>query len=223
MPSCAADGMSDAASWDERYRASGFVWSTEPNRFLPPAVAGLTPGRALDLACGEGRNAVWLATQGWVATGVDFSTTGLEKAARLAEANGVVVEWVCGDVTTWQPVEPFELVVVFYLQLAEPQRSIALGSAARALAPRGTLLVVAHDLTNLTDGIGGPQDPSVLYTPDDVRVDLDRSGVSDLVIERAERVERPVETDTGTVMAIDCLVRAQRVTVGVSSSGSDRG
>ena len=204
--------MSDSASWDERYRARRvrLVDPTEP--VPPPEVEGLTPGRALDLACGEGRNAVWLATQGWDATGVDFSATGLEKAARLAETNNVTVEWICADVTSWQPVEPFDLVVVFYLQLPEAQRSAALGSAARALAPGGTLLVVAHDLTNLTDGIGGPRDPAVLYTPDDVRGDLDGSGVRDLVVERAERVERPVETDAGTVMAIDCLVRAHRAT-----------
>jgi SAM-dependent methyltransferase len=204
--------MSDVASWDERYRAAEFVWSTQPNRFLPPEVEGLIPGRALDLACGEGRNAVWLATQGWDATGVDFSTTGLEKAARLAEQNNVSVEWVCADVTSWQPAEPFDLVIAFYLQLPEAPRHAVLGAAARALAPSGTLLVVAHDLTNLTDGIGGPQDPAVLYTPDDVRSSLDRSGVTDLIVDRAERIERPVETDTGPVMAIDCLVRAHRAT-----------
>ncbi len=204
--------MSNAASWDERYRMPGFVWSTQPNRFLPPAVVGMTPGRALDLACGEGRNAVWLATRGWDATGVDFSATGLEKAARLAETNHVTIEWVCADVTTWQPSELFDLVILFYLQLPEPQRRATLGSAARALAPGGTLLVVAHDLTNLTDGIGGPQDPAVLSTPDDVRGDLDVSGIADLIVEQAERIERPVKTDTGTVMAIDCLVRAHRLT-----------
>jgi SAM-dependent methyltransferase len=202
--------MSDAASWDERYRGAEFVWSTHPNRFLPPAVEGLTPGRALDVACGEGRNAVWLATQGWNATGVDFSAAGLEKAARLAETNSVTVEWIRADVTSWQSAQCFDLVVVFYLQVPEAQRRAALGSAARALAPRGTLLVVAHDLTNLTDGIGGPQDPAVLYTPDDVRGDLDGSEVRDLVVERAERIERPVVTDTGTVTAIDCLVRVHR-------------
>ncbi len=204
--------MSDAASWDERYGAAEFVWSTQPNRFLPPAIEGLTPGRALDLACGEGRNAVWLATQGWDATGVDFSATGLEKAARLAETKNVAVDWICADVTNWEPAAPFDLVVVFYLQLPQRQRSAALGSAARALAPEGTLIVVAHDLTNLTDGIGGPQNRAVLYTPDDIRSDLDQSGAADLVVERAERIERPVETDTGTVMAVDCFVRAHRET-----------
>jgi SAM-dependent methyltransferase len=168
--------MSDAASWDERYRVTEFVWATEPNRFLPPAIDGLPPGRALDLACGEGRNAVWLATQGWDATGVDFSATGLGKAAQLAETNEVTVEWIRADVTTWTSIERFDLVVVFYLQLPEPARRAAFATAARCLAPGGTLLIVGHDLANLTDGVGGPQNADVLYTPDDIRRDLERGG-----------------------------------------------
>ena len=202
--------MSDAASWDERYRAAEFVWSTRPNRFLPPAVEGLTTGRALDLACGEGRNAVWLATQGWDATGVDFSPVGLEKAALLAETNDAAATWVCADVTDWHPDPTFDLVIVFYLQLPHQQRRAAFGSAARAVAPGGTLLIVGHDVANLTEGVGGPRDPDVLYTPDEVRKDLDSAGVDDLVIDRAERVRRPVATDSGEREAIDCLVRAHR-------------
>ena len=202
--------MSDATSWDDRYRTSEFIWKTDPNLFLPPEVAGLATGRALDLACGEGRNAVWLATQGWDATGVDFSQVGLDKAARLAASNHVTVEWVRADVTDWQPDHLFDLVVVFYLHLPEPRRRAAFGAAVRALEPGGTLLIVGHDLANLTDGVGGPQDRAVLYTPDDVRRDLDAAGVADLVIDRAERVERPVDPDAGSRPAIDCLVRAHR-------------
>lgn len=202
--------MSDADGWDDRYRTSEFVWKTEPNQFLPSEVADLPPGRALDLACGEGRNAVWLATQGWDTTGVDFSDVGLRKAASLAEANDVVVEWVHADATEWLPPPHFDLVVVFYLHLPAPQRSAAFGAAARALAPGGTLLVVGHDLLNLTDGVGGPPDPAVLYTPDDVRADIARSGVSDLAVVRAERVRRSVDAHRSEVDAIDCLVRAHR-------------
>jgi len=202
--------MSDATAWDERYRVAEFIWKTEPNRFLPPEVEDLTAGRALDLACGEGRNAVWLATQGWEVTGVDFSQVGLDKAARLGESNNVTLDWIRGDATTWRSGPRFDLVIVFYLQLPEVQRRAALITAARSLASGGTLLIVAHDLANLTDGVGGPQDPTVLYTPGDVCNDLGAAAVADLVIDRAEPVERPVDTDTGRRTAIDCLVRAHR-------------
>ena len=202
--------MSDDTAWDQRYQTSEFVWKTDPNRFLPPEVEGLVPASALDLACGEGRNAVWLATQGWSATGVDFSAVGLDKAARLAESNRVAVDWVRADVTEWHPDRLFDLVVVFYLHVPEAQRRAAFALAAQALAPGATLLIVGHDLANLADGVGGPRDPLVLYTPHDVRGDLEGAGVDDLVIDRAERVERPVETDTGTRVAIDCIIRAHR-------------
>ena len=153
---------------------------------------------------------MWLATQGWEATGVDFSQVGLDKAAQLASSNDVDVRWICADVTTWHPPERFDLVVVFYVQLAETERRAAFGTAAAALAPGGTLLILGHDLVNLTDGTGGPQNPAMLYTPDDVRGDLAAAAVTDLVVDRAERVERPVETDAGARVAIDCLVRAHR-------------
>jgi len=207
----------DASGWDERYAGSAFVWTTEPNQFLPPAVADLPVGSALDLACGEGRNAVWLATQGWVTTGVDFSAVGLGKAAELADANDVAdrTRWVCADATTWTPDATFDLVVVFYLHLPGPARRSALGVAAAALAPQGTLLVVGHDSTNLTDGVGGPPDPAVLYGPDDVVGDLVAAEPT-LEVVRAERVRRTVtvadDGEDGPTRrdAIDCLVVARR-------------
>lgn len=90
--------MTDAAAWDERYASAELVWGAEPNRFLPPEVAGLRPGRGVDLACGEGRNAIWLARQGWTMTGVDFSEVGISKARRLAAHAGVTVDLVVDDV-----------------------------------------------------------------------------------------------------------------------------
>jgi SAM-dependent methyltransferase len=196
----------DSEAWDERYAAVDLVWSAEPNRFLAAEVADLRAGRALDLACGEGRNAIWLAERGWEVTAVDFSRVAIDKARRLAEARGVTVTWAVADVVTatLQP-RAFDLVVVLYLQLPARERATALGHAAGAVAPSGTLLVVGHDSTNLTDGWGGPQDPDVLYGPDDV-VDA----IGDLEIVRAERVERDVATDHGTKHAIDVLVRATR-------------
>jgi SAM-dependent methyltransferase len=198
----------DAEHWNDRYAASGYVWTTGANAQLVDEVASLDPGRALDLACGEGRNAVWLAEQGWTVTAVDFSEVGLDKGRRLAADRGVLVDWVRADATCWDPPAPgFDLVVVLYLQLPADQRRPALGVAARALTPGGTLLVIAHDATNLANGTGGPRDPAVLYGPDDVLADLEAAGVT-VTVERAEVVERPV--DGADRPALDCLVRVRR-------------
>jgi len=192
--------------WDERYGTEELIWKAEPNRFLVEELDALAPGRALDVACGEGRNAVWLASKGWRVTGADFSCAGLAKAQRLATDRGVEVTWVEADVVEWQPpTASFDLVVVMYLHLPAEQRRRALAHAAAALAPGGVLLVVGHDTSNLLKGTGGPQDPAVLFTPEEIVEDL-----SGLHIERAEQVKRTVVTDAGEATAIDALVRAVR-------------
>ena len=194
--------------WDTRYAGEELVWSSTPNQFLVAEVQGLRPGKALDLGCGEGRNALWLAEQGWTVTGVDFSKVGLAKAARLAEAGGVNVDWVQSDVLTWRPpAEGFDLVAVFYLQLAPSDRTEALRVAVSAVAPGGTLLVVAHDADNLTRGVGGPPDPEVLYRVDEV-AELARN--FGLMIEQAGQVTRTVVIDGERREAVDTLVRASR-------------
>ena len=115
----------DRHDWDARYAGEQLVWSAEPNRFLVAEVDGLTPGRALDVACGEGRNAIWLAEHGWTVTGVDFSTVALDKARRLAGARGVSVHWELADVTEYTPaLEQFDLVIVMYLHLPDTLRRL---------------------------------------------------------------------------------------------------
>ncbi len=144
--------------WDERYRVDELIWKAEPNRFLVEEAAGLAPGRALDLACGEGRNALWLAERGWQVTAVDFSSVGLEKARRLASERGLELVLVEADVLEWEPpAASFDLVIVMYLHLPAGARRRVQERAASALAPGATLLVVGHDSTNLTEGIGGPR------------------------------------------------------------------
>ena len=192
--------------WNERYAQKELVWTAEPNRRFAAEVEGLEPGRALDLACGEGRNAVWLAERGWRVTGVDFSDVALAKAAELAASRGVEVDWVVADVLDYRPeARAFDLVAVLYLQLPRDELLHALESAAVAVAPGGTLLVLGHDTTNLTNGHGGPKDASVLYTAADLVPAL-----RDLVLERAEAVERTVPLADGEAVAIDAFVRAHR-------------
>ena len=197
-----------SSEWDKRHAERDERWSGEPSRFLVAETATLAPGRALDLACGSGRHAVWLAARGWRVTGVDFSDVGLEAARLRAADRGVEVELVRADLLDYRPEEgAFDLVLVFYLQLPAEQRRIVLPAAVAALAPGGTLLIVGHDLANLTRGYGGPQNPAVLYSAADLVESVDG-----LDVERAEPVERPVATPEGERVAIDVLLRARRPT-----------
>ncbi|HVA76092.1 MAG TPA: class I SAM-dependent methyltransferase [Acidimicrobiales bacterium] len=196
----------DRNDWDARYAGDELLWSAEPNRFLVEEVSDLPPGRVLDVACGEGRNAIWLASRGWRATGVDFSEVGLAKADRLGRRSGVDVDWVVADLMEWAPdSEAFDLVIIFYLQLPADRRRKVYRNMAAGLAPGGTILVVGHDSDNLARGYGGPQDPSVLFSTNDVAGDL-----AGLEIVKAQQVLRTVKTDEGEKTAIDALVRAVR-------------
>lgn len=190
--------------WDRRYSEAELLWSARPNRFLVAEVSGLEPGRAIDLACGEGQNAIWLAGEGWRVEAVDYSEVAIEKGRKRAARDGVVVDFLCADLLEYDPgPETRDLVVVLYLHVSASERRLILARAAAALAPDGTLLFVGHDLLNLTDGVGGPSDPSLLCTPEDIAREL-----PGLEVEKAERVLRDVAGADRP--AIDALVRARR-------------
>ena len=195
--------------WDERYGSMPSVWGAEPNRWVAEHLADLPPGTAVDLACGEGRNAVWLAGRGWRVYAVDFSTVALAKGRELERRDPprIAVSWRAADVTEYVPPEPVDLALICYLQVPAAARRSTVRNAAASLAPGGTLFMVGHDSRNLTDGTGGPQDPAVLFTAADVAEDLDGLG---LTIERAGEVYRPVAGAERP--AIDALFRATRGT-----------
>jgi SAM-dependent methyltransferase len=202
-------GQVDSRRWDERYAGTEFEWTTRPNQCVTAELAELPAGRALDLAAGEGRNSVWLAERGWRVTAVDFSRVGLNKGRRLATARGVGearIEWILADLCDYEPVQDsFDLVLVTYFQVGAELRAAVLARAGAALAPGGRLLVVGYDLTNLTEGVGGPQYAEVLYTPESITAE-----VSGLSVLRAGRVHRTVERDGVSGTAIDTLVLAVR-------------
>ena len=187
----------DVARWDERYGARDRLWSIEPNATVAEVVGPSPPGRALDLGAGEGRHAVWLARRGWEVTAVDFSAVGIDRARIVAGPTPVT--WVVADARTWRPSpgDRFELVLVAYLHLPGDVFARIPGW----LAPGGTLVVVGHARRNLTDGVGGPRDPELLYTDAQLR-----SAAAGLEIEQLREVLRA--TDDGT--AIDLLLVARR-------------
>ena len=190
--------------WDRRYSEAELLWSAKPNRFLVAEVSELEPGRALDLACGEGQNAIWLAERGWRVEAVDYSEVAIEKGRKRAARDGVEVDFRCVDLLEYEPGPASrDLVIVLYLHVSEGERRQILSRAAGALAPGGTLLLVGHDLLNLTDGVGGPSDPGLLSTPEDIAREL-----PELEIEKAQRVFRDVADADRP--AIDALVRARR-------------
>jgi SAM-dependent methyltransferase len=190
--------------WDRRYADVENLWSARPNRFLVAEVEALPPGRALDLACGEGQNAIWLATVGWDVVGVDFSEVAIAKARARAERDGVAVDFAIGDLVEYEPeAGAFDLVLLLYLHLPPHERRLVLERASAAVASGGTLLLVGHDLANMTEGVGGPSDPTIHVTPDEVAGEL-----PGLEVEKAERVYRDVVGEDRP--AIDALVRARR-------------
>jgi SAM-dependent methyltransferase len=195
----------DVAAWDERYAADGLLWTSQPNTLLVAETADLAPGRALDVGCGEGRNALWLAARGWRVTAVDHSVVGLDKGKELAAVADLDVEWVTADVVTFEAEPSFDLVVVLYLHLPPHDMRAAVANAAGALAQGGTLLLVGHHPDNIERGIGGPQLPEILFSESDVVGML-----PGLRIEKAAMVERAVDRAGVTGIALDTLVRAVR-------------
>lgn len=191
----------DAEQWDARY-AEAQQWSDEPNSLAAELLRDLSPGLALDVAAGEGRMALWLASLGWQVTALDFSAAGLARGRERAEQRGLEVQWRVADATaTDLRQEHFDLVLVLYLHLPHAPLIDVLQRCARAVAPGGRLLVLGHDRDNLLRGTGGPQDAALLHD-----VDTLRSTMAGLVVERAEQVERQV----GDRVAVDALLLARR-------------
>ena len=201
----------DAAGWDARYATTDLVWAAEPNRWVVETFGSRPPGRGLDLGAGEGRNTLWLAERGWDMTGVDFSRTAIDKAQALQAGTNpsaaARTTWVQADLLGYDPgPRSYAAVLVMYIHLPAVERRALLRKAAGALAGGGVLLVVGHDRTNPARGVGGPSDPAVLFTADDVVGDL--AGLAGVEISRAERVSRPAGDD-GRV-AFDALVEITR-------------
>jgi SAM-dependent methyltransferase len=196
-----------AQEWDARYAGSDQIWSGAPNGTLVLEASGLTPGTALDVGCGEGGDAVWLATRGWRVTGVDLSAVALERAGRAAQAAGVEVTLRQADLLDPAlDLGAFDLVTAHYASLPRTPDEAAAHALVRAVAPGGTLLVVGHDLSHRHED--GPEEAAFWDSrvePSDVLALLDDAWA----VQLHETRERP-NAPEGSRHSHDVVLRAVR-------------
>ncbi|HVR78077.1 MAG TPA: class I SAM-dependent methyltransferase [Acidimicrobiia bacterium] len=190
----------DSVEWDQRYREADRLWSATPNLFVEDRLRHRAPGRGLDLAAGEGRNAIWLASLGWQITAVDFSAVGVSRGSGQSE----VVEFVVADVLIWEPETDFDLILIAYLHLGQAEFQRVVQRAREWLRPGGELFMIGHHTSNIESGCGGPQNPEILW---DVPAVLE--WLEGMTVIESEVVRRPVETDQGRQYARDALIRVQ--------------
>jgi cyclopropane fatty-acyl-phospholipid synthase-like methyltransferase len=157
--------------WDGRYREKPQIWSGKANRYLVAEAEGLIPGRALDLGCGEGGDALWLAQHGWDVDAADISVVALERGASAAAEAGIAerIHWLHRDLVTWRPDPGYDLVSAQYIHLPPPLRKELFAAAAAAVNPGGSLLVVGHAQEAMRTYSNGQTFPADLYfTPDEI-------------------------------------------------------
>ena len=199
--------MSSDTEWDARYAAgaSEGMFSGDVNGTLAVEVVGMAPGRALDVGCGEGADAVWLARAGWEATGLDVSAVAIERGKAAADAAGVEVRWLVAGVEA-APVDAFDLVTVFYPALEHTPEQTAQRALLAAVAPGGTLLLVGHAPLDPEYSRSHGFDPDDYVQPDDVR----RALADGWTVEVDELRPRPGGAPHGSPFTHDHVLRARR-------------
>ena len=154
----------DQGYWDDKYADADRIWSGDPNGTLVDEASSLTPGRALDLGCGEGDDARWLAARGWSVTAVDISQVAIDRARELHSADGIT--WLRSDIVAdGVPTGPFDLVSMMYFPIQKSTGGAAVAAVIDSVAPGGVLLVVGHE-TYPVDDIHLPGDIAALLDPD---------------------------------------------------------
>lgn len=203
----------DENFWNERYRSSHQLWSGNPNPQLVAEVSDLAPGTALDVGCGEGADAIWLARAGWTVHGIDLSGVAIERAAEHAAQAGEDIAgrltWQTADLLAWDPGSTrYDLVTSQYVHLPSGQRDVLYASLAALVAPGGTLLIVGHHPSDLGT-IPRPPRPELFFTPEQVVALLDPN---DWSVVTATAAARTVTHDNHEVTIHDSVVRARRST-----------
>ncbi|MEV5594495.1 methyltransferase domain-containing protein [Streptomyces sp. NPDC052496] len=197
----------DAQFWDDRYGSRDQLFSGAPNGVLVTEITGCPPGQALDVGCGEGADALWLARHGWHVTGVDISAVALRRAAEAAADVADRVAWARADLNvTPPPAAAFDLVSVQYFPLPHQPGHAALRGLLNAVAPGGTLLFVGHDIAGPTARPVPDVDPRAFYQPADIARLLDPGWT----VQINETRPRTVPAPAGTHHTHDTVLRARR-------------
>lgn len=197
------------AAWEARYPAQeDRIWSGNPSPVLVAETAELPPGTALDVGCGEGADALWLAERGWQVTATDISTVAVARAAARAKAQGLDVEWRHADLLANPPeAGAYDLVSAHFMHLPADQRVTLYRHLAAAVAPAGTLLLVGHHPSDL-DTIPRPDPHDMFFTAEQLAAELDPQGWEVLVAEARPRpAEHPEERQ---ITLNDTVLRARR-------------
>ena len=201
-----------AEVWDEKYSSRPKMWSGQPNPQLVAEAAVLPPGEALDLGCGEGADAIWLAARGWAVTGLDVSAVALERAAAHARERDqdADIEWVQQDLATWLPDRLFDLVTAQFLHSTQMPWQQALQLAAAAVRTGGTLLIVGHHPDGLPTW-GGHHTPEKFFTAEDVARELRIEEPFWRVDVLASRQRDAIGPGGETASLTDAVLRATRL------------
>jgi SAM-dependent methyltransferase len=202
--------------WDERYRSSPHVWSGNPNPQLVTEIANLVPGWALDVGCGEGADAIWLAQRGWIVVATDISGVALERAAQHVQKSDPTaaarIEWRQADLLISAPEpESFDLVSAQFMQLPPELRTPLFAALVASVRAGGTLLVVGHHPSDLATGVPRPPMRELFYTADDVARLLDSSWTV-VVNEARPRLATTPEGAEATIHDAVLMATRQRVT-----------
>ncbi|RFA07962.1 hypothetical protein B7R54_01080 [Subtercola boreus] len=204
----AAGSSAVEAVWDQRYSGPDRLWSGQPNGTLLAETAGLAPGRVLDVGCGEGADALWLAEQGWQVTALDVSRVALERAEAEGRRRGVDVAWLhSGLVEAALAPRSFELVSAQYPALFRTPGNVAEHTLMDVVAPGGTLLVVHHPAPTVSEAKVHGFHPDDYVSPANVAALLDDKWV----VEVDEVRPRHVATGAGSHHTHDVVLRARRL------------
>ena len=202
------DRSHGAPDWDARFAREDYLFGTAPNEFLVSCRALIgDSARVLCVADGEGRNSVWLASQGLEVVAFDASPVGVAKARRLAGERGVTVRYDVADADGWGwPKEAFDVVAAIYIQFAPPEMRRRIFRRVReALRPGGLFLLEGYRLEQMGYGTGGPRVPEQLYTEAQLRDELAAFALEEIRSYDAVIDEGPAHSGMSAV--IDVIAR----------------